>query len=109
MPGGLIRPQSELMKHMGGAKGMLKGMNPHNKNQPVNPQQMAKMNQQLSKMVDPSVLKMAGGMSGMQKMMQQFAGGGAGGLSDMLGGLGNLAGGLGMGPPAGGRGGRSKR
>lgn len=95
---------------MGGAKGMLKGMNPHNKNQPVNPQQMAKVNQQLSKIMDPNMLKMAGGMGGIQKMMQQLAGGGAGGLSDMLGGLGGLAGGLGGlgGGSAGGGKGRRK-
>lgn len=93
------------MKRMGGAKGMLKGMNPHNKNQPVNPQQMAKVNQQLSKMMDPAMLKMAGGIGGVQKMMQQLASGGAGGLGDMLGGL---AGGLGGAFGGGGGGGPSK-
>lgn len=83
---------------------MLKGMNPHNKNQPVNPAQMAKVNQQLSKMMDPNMLKMAGGVGGVQKMMQQLASGGGG----ALGGLGDMLGGLGGGFGLSGSGGASK-
>ena len=42
---------------------------------------MAQLNQQMSKMIDPGVLKQMGGMSGLQNMMKQM--GGAGGAPDM--------------------------
>ncbi|CAI8045382.1 Signal recognition particle 54 kDa protein, partial [Geodia barretti] len=38
----------------------------------VNPAQMAKLNQQMAKMMDPRVLQQMGGMSGLQNMMRQF-------------------------------------
>jgi len=92
------KKMSDLMKTMGGAKGMLKGMNPHNRNQPMNPQQAAKLQQQMSKMVDPDMMKQMGGIGGIQKMMSQLAGaGGPGGGLGGLGGLGQMLGGLGGG------------
>ena len=51
----------------------------------VNPSQMAQLNQQMSKMIDPGVLKQMGGMAGIQNMMKQMQGGGAGGPPDMAG------------------------
>ena len=50
----------------------------------VNPSQMAQLNQQMSKMIDPGVLKQMGGMAGIQNMMKQMQGGG-GGPPDMAG------------------------
>ena len=38
----------------------------------VNPTQMAKLNQQVAKMIDPRVLQQMGGMGGLQNMMKQF-------------------------------------
>ena len=49
----------------------------------VNPSQMAQLNQQMSKMIDPGVLKQMGGMAGIQNMMKQMQGGG--GPPDMAG------------------------
>lgn len=73
---------------MGGIKGLFKGGDMA-KN--VNPTQMAKLNQQMAKMMDPRVLQQMGGMNGLQNMMRQLqAGAGAG-----LGGLGNLMSGFG--------------
>ena len=45
---------------------------------------MAQLNQQMSKMIDPSVLKQMGGMNGLQNMMKQMQGGG-GAPPDMAG------------------------
>lgn len=97
------------MKRMGGSKGLMKQINPHNKSQPVPPQQLS----QLSKMIDPNMLKAAGGMGGLQKMMQQMAsGGGLGAMGDMfggLGGLGGLGGMFGGAGPSGGQGAKKGR
>ena len=51
----------------------------------VNPSQMAQLNKQMSSMIDPGVLKQMGGMAGLQKMMNQKGGAGAGpgGAPDM--------------------------
>ena len=38
----------------------------------VNPSQMAKLNQQMAKMMDPRVLQQMGGMGGLQSMMKQL-------------------------------------
>lgn len=53
-------------------------MNPKN----INPSQMAKLNQQMAKMIDPRVLHQMGGVGGLQSMMKQIQGGmpGLGGL-----------------------------
>nr|Q8MZJ6.1 RecName: Full=Signal recognition particle subunit SRP54; AltName: Full=Signal recognition particle 54 kDa protein [Geodia cydonium]AAM23234.1 signal recognition particle 54 kD protein [Geodia cydonium] len=60
---------SATVKKMGGIKGLFKGGD-LGKN--VNPSQMAKLNQQMAKMMDPRVLQQMGGMSGLQNMMRQF-------------------------------------
>lgn len=77
-----------VVKKMGGIKGLFKGGDMA-KN--VNTAQMAKLNQQMAKMMDPRVLHQMGGMSGLQNMMRQLQTGAAGGM----GGLGNLMSGFG--------------
>lgn len=77
-----------VVKKMGGIKGLFKGGDMA-KN--VNQNQMAKLNQQMARMMDPRVLHQMGGMAGLQNMMRQLQSGAAGGL----GGLGNLMGGFG--------------
>ncbi|CAG0894301.1 unnamed protein product [Cyprideis torosa] len=76
---------SVIVKKMGGIKGLFKGGDMA-KN--VNPQQMAKLNQSMAKMMDPRVLQQMGGLNGLQNMMRQlqgaassnmFKGGGPGG------------------------------
>ena len=47
----------QVVKKMGGIKGLFKGGD-FNKN--VNPSQMAKLNQQMAKMIDPRVLQQMG-------------------------------------------------
>lgn len=71
-----------VVKKMGGIKGLFKGGD-MTKN--VNPTQMAKLNQQMAKMIDPRMLQQMGGMSGLQNMMRQL-----GGIGGQGGGLGNL-------------------
>ncbi|KAJ2342652.1 Signal recognition particle [Coemansia sp. RSA 2618] len=91
----------QIVKKMGGPKGMLSKMNPNAM------QQMAKN----PGAVNPNMLKQMGGMGGMQKMieqmggmggvqnmMQQMMGGGGGGgmqnmMQQMMGGMGGGAGG----------------
>lgn len=73
---------AQMVKKMGGIKGLFKGGD-LNKN--VNPSQMAKLNQQMAKMIDPRVLQQMGGMNGLQSMMKQFQQG-AGGLGGGGGG-----------------------
>lgn len=58
-----------VVKKMGGIKGLFKGGD-MSKN--VNPVQLAKLNQQMAKMMDPRVLQQMGGMSGLQNMMKQL-------------------------------------
>ncbi|KAJ8919742.1 hypothetical protein NQ315_006271 [Exocentrus adspersus] len=77
-----------VVKKMGGIKGLFKGGDMA-KN--VNHTQMAKLNQQMAKMMDPRVLHQMGGMAGLQNMMRQLQAGASGGL----GGLGNLMSGFG--------------
>ncbi|KAK9711424.1 Signal peptide binding domain [Popillia japonica] len=77
-----------VVKKMGGIKGLFKGGDMA-KN--VNQVQMAKLNQQMAKMMDPRVLHQMGGMSGLQNMMRQLQNGAAGGL----GNLGNFMSGFG--------------
>ncbi|KAG1682321.1 Signal recognition particle protein [Nymphon striatum] len=85
-----------MVKKMGGIKGLFKGGDMA-KN--VNSTQMAKLNHQMAKMMDPRVLhqmadilmdfwkmfSFTGGMSGLQNMMRQLQGGG---LGSMMGGAG---------------------
>ncbi|KAF7488368.1 Signal recognition particle 54 kDa protein [Sarcoptes scabiei] len=58
-----------VVKKMGGIKGLFKSGDLA-KN--VNSAQMAKLNQQMAKMIDPRVLQQMGGMSGLQNMMRQL-------------------------------------
>ncbi|XP_014663131.1 PREDICTED: signal recognition particle 54 kDa protein [Priapulus caudatus] len=71
-----------MVKKMGGIKGLFKGGD-LSKN--VNPAQMAKLNQQMAKMMDPRILQQMGGMGGLQSMMRQLQGAG-GGLGNLMGG-----------------------
>uniref|UniRef100_A0A671N3K3 Signal recognition particle 54 kDa protein n=1 Tax=Sinocyclocheilus anshuiensis TaxID=1608454 RepID=A0A671N3K3_9TELE len=73
---------AQMVKKMGGIKGLFKGGD-MSKN--VNPSQMAKLNQQMAKMMDPRVLHHMGGMAGLQSMMRQFQQGAAGNMKGMMG------------------------
>ncbi|EAT34712.1 AAEL013076-PA [Aedes aegypti] len=73
-----------VIKKMGGIKGLFKSGD-MTKN--VNPTQMAKLNQQMAKMIDPRMFQQMGGMSGLQNMMRQLQQG-AGGLGNLMGGFG---------------------
>jgi len=69
---------AQMVKKMGGMKGMFK---PGSMEKNTNPAQMMKMNRDIAKMMDPSVLHRMGGMSGIQNLMKQFSqGGGMGGM-----------------------------
>lgn len=72
-----------VVKKMGGIKGLFKSGDV-TKN--VNPTQMAKLNQQMAKMIDPRMLQQMGGMNGLQSMMRQLQQGGMSGLQNMMGG-----------------------
>lgn len=54
----------------------------------VNATQMAKLNQQMAKMMDPRVLHQMGGLAGLQNMMRQLQAGAAGGVGNLMSGLG---------------------
>ena len=69
-----------------GIKGLFKGGD-MSKN--VNPQQMAQLNQQMAKMMDPRVLSQMGGREGLQNMMKQLQQGG-GGMPGGMEGLGGM-------------------
>lgn len=71
-----------MVKKMGGIKGLFKGGDMA-KN--VNPVQMAKLNQQMAKMMDPRVLQQLGGISGLQSMMRQLQGAASGNMSHVMG------------------------
>lgn len=58
-----------VVKKMGGIKGLFKSGD-LTKN--VNPAQMAKLNQQMARMIDPRVLQQMGGMNGLQNMIRQL-------------------------------------
>ncbi|XP_041351416.1 signal recognition particle 54 kDa protein [Gigantopelta aegis] len=74
---------AQMVKKMGGIKGLFKGKGGDiGKN--VNPAQMAKLNQQMAKMMDPRVLHQMGGMQGLQNMMRQFQQGAAGKMPNMF-------------------------
>jgi len=74
-----------VVKKMGGIKGLFKGGDMA-KN--VNPTQMARLNQQMAKMIDPRMLQQMGGMNGLQNMMRQLQQGAAGGLDSLMGSFG---------------------
>merc|ERR1719190_131503 len=60
---------AQVVKKMGGIKGLFKGGD-MSKN--VNPQQMVQLNQQMAKMMDLRVLSQMGGREGLQNMMKQL-------------------------------------
>lgn len=66
---------AELVKKMGGMKGLFKG---GDMGRNVNPTQMAKLNQQMSKMIDPRVLQQMGGVGALQNLMRQVQSGAQG-------------------------------
>jgi len=72
---------AQMVKKMGGIKGLFKGGDMA-KN--VNPAQMAKLNQQMVKMMDPRVLQSMGGVAGLQNMMKKFQQGAAGNPGNMF-------------------------
>ncbi len=63
---------AQMVKKMGGTKGILKGLGGADMRN-ANPNQMAKLSQHMSKMIDPNVIKSMGGMGGLQNMMRQMA------------------------------------
>ena len=67
---------------MGGIKGLFKG---GDMSKSVNPHQMAQLNQQMAKMMDPNVLRQMGGLQNMMKQLQQGSAGGMGGMPNMAG------------------------
>merc|ERR1719273_389545 len=77
---------AQVVKKMGGIKGLFKGGD-MSKN--VNPQQMAQLNQQMARMMDPRVLSQMGGREGLQNMMKQLQQGG-GGMPGGMGGMGGM-------------------
>ena len=75
----------QLVKKMGGTKGVFKGGD-LSKN--VNPQQMA----QFAQMMPPGVLSKMGGKEGLQNMIKQLQQGGGGMPGGMPGGMEGLGG-----------------
>lgn len=73
---------AQMVKKMGGIKGLFKGGDMA-KN--VNSVQMAKLNQQMAKMMDPRVLQQMGGMNGLQSMMRQLQGAASGNIGNLMG------------------------
>ncbi|XP_037071896.1 LOW QUALITY PROTEIN: signal recognition particle 54 kDa protein-like [Pollicipes pollicipes] len=72
---------AQVVKKMGGIKGLFKG---GDMSRNVNQNQMAKLNQQMARMMDPRVLQQMGGMNGIQNMMRQLQQG-QGTLSQFVG------------------------
>lgn len=59
----------------------------------VNPNQMAQLNSQMAKMMDPRVLQQMGGFKGLENMMKQLqTKGGPGGMMGGGGGPGGMGG-----------------
>lgn len=58
-----------VVKKMGGVKGLFKS---GDISRNVNPNQMAKLNQQVAKMIEPTMLAKIGGTSGLQNMLKQI-------------------------------------
>ncbi|CAG0918473.1 unnamed protein product [Notodromas monacha] len=72
---------AQIVKKMGGIKGLLSGGDPTKQ---VNPTQMAKLNMQMAKMMDPRVLHQMGGVPALSNMMRQLQGG-AGNMGNLMG------------------------
>lgn len=58
-----------VVKKMGGVKGLFKN---GDMSRNVNPNQMAKLNQQMAKMIEPNMLAKMGGTSGLQNILKQI-------------------------------------
>lgn len=58
-----------VVKKMGGVKGLFKN---GDMSRNVNPNQMAKLNQQMAKMIEPNMLAKMGGTSGLQNILKQL-------------------------------------
>lgn len=58
-----------VVKKMGGVKGLFKS---GDLSRNVNPNQMAKLNQQMAKMIEPNMLAKMGGASGLQNILKQI-------------------------------------
>ncbi|CAF0806738.1 unnamed protein product [Didymodactylos carnosus] len=83
---------AQMVKKMGGIKGLFKRTSGKSNSKEsgdmtknVNQTQIAKLNSQIGKLIDPRILHQIGGMGGLSTMMRQFQQGGAGGLGKMLG------------------------
>lgn len=63
---------AQLIKKMGGNKGLFKSLAGEGSSSRQSPSNMARMNQQLSSMVPPGMLQQLGGLSGLQDMMRQM-------------------------------------
>lgn len=63
---------AQLVKKMGGNKGLLKSMGGDMSGQRMNPSQMARMNQQMAQTMNPDMLRQMGGVGGLQNLMKQF-------------------------------------
>lgn len=73
---------AQVVKKMGGVKGLFKGGEmPRN----INPSQMSRIQQQMSRAIDPRILNQMGGMNGLSNMMRQFQ---SGSLGKMFGNMG---------------------
>lgn len=98
---------AEMVKKIGGAKGLLKKQS-GNPGRRGNPNQMQQLQNSLQSMMPAGMLEQMGGMGGIQDMMQQFTqGGGLGNLASMFGGA--APGMFGGAAPSRGRGGRGRR
>ncbi|PAA48838.1 hypothetical protein BOX15_Mlig016372g1 [Macrostomum lignano] len=78
---------AQMVRKVGGIKGLFRPGGDMSKN--VNPSSMAKLNQQMARMMDPRVLHQMGGMAGLQNMMRQVQQAGKGGAAGS-GGMFNL-------------------
>ncbi|KAE9549889.1 hypothetical protein FO519_006894 [Halicephalobus sp. NKZ332] len=67
---GQYKKFADMVKKMGSIKGLFKEQPGKN----INPMQMSKLNQQLTKMIDPRILHQMGGQGGLQSMLQQLQG-----------------------------------
>ena len=61
---------ADVLKKVGSIKGLFKEQPGKN----INPASMGKLNQQLTKMIDPRILQQMGGQGGLQNMLQQLQG-----------------------------------
>jgi len=80
---GQYKKFADMVKKMGSIKGLFKEQPGKN----INPMQMSKLNQQLTKMIDPRILNQMGGQGGLQNMLQQLQG--ASGMGMGMGGSGS--------------------